>query len=100
VVEVSSAYACGWLNWGFYDQPEATDCSEFTGLATHDGKTKAWGKTFAELAAKLPSLVANTTTTTSLRPALDWDACLTSVAAAKDFRRRSLESFLMVQPAR
>ncbi len=99
VVEVSSAYACGWLNWGFYDQPEATDCSEFTGLATHDGKTKAWGKTFAELAANPPSLLANTSTT-PLRPAFDWDACLTSVAAAKDLRRQSLESFLMAQPAR
>jgi hypothetical protein len=90
VVEVSSKYACGWLNWGFYDQPEATDCSELTGLFTASGTMKAWGRTFSELAAKPPK----PTIKSLARPELDWDACLTSLAASKDFRQKYLRSFL------
>lgn len=93
VVETSAGYAVGWLNWGFYDQPESTDCSELTGLMTADGKVKAWGRTFQELAARynrqgIPPVFSK------LQPELDWDACLTSVAAAKEFRQKYLEAFL------
>ncbi len=92
VVETSSAYATGWLNWGFYDQPEATDCSQLTGLLTVDGKMKAWGRTFAELAAKTPTPVLAPSEWPA-RPPLDWEACLTSTAAAQDFRRGYLDAF-------
>ncbi len=30
VVETSAGFAVGWLNWGFYDHPEATDVSQLT----------------------------------------------------------------------
>lgn len=96
VIEVSSPYVTGWLNWGYHDQPEATDCSELTGLLTADGKIKAWGKTFAELAARPPAPPAAATAWPT-RPTLDWDACLTSTAAARDFRQRYLAEFLKAQ---
>ena len=48
-VEVSAGYAVGWLNWGFYDHPQANDVSQLTGLLTADGKVKAWGKEFGRL---------------------------------------------------
>jgi len=85
VVESTAGLATGWLNWGFYDQPEATDCSQFTGLLTSSGAMKEWGRTFAELAKKyagkrIPQKELRP------RPALNWDACLTSAAAAKTFR--------------
>ncbi|HTL18218.1 MAG TPA: cellulase family glycosylhydrolase [Patescibacteria group bacterium] len=92
VIEVSSSYVNGWLNWGFYDQPEAGDCSEFTGLVTASGKIKAWGRIFSALAAKPPRpLIKNQSQAAG--PALDWDACLTSTEAAKEFRQTYLESF-------
>jgi hypothetical protein len=91
VVEVSSPFVTGWLNWGLYDQPEATDCSQLTGLLTSDAKLKAWGRTFATLAAHQPP---DASRKISPRPTLDWDACLTSVAAAKEFRQEYLTSFL------
>jgi hypothetical protein len=93
VVETSSGFVTGWLNWGFYDQPEATDCSEQTGLLTARGKVKAWGKTFQDLSRQftvrlvLPASIG-------ARPSLDWDACLTSTLATKDFRQRYFEAFL------
>src|SRR6185295_422279 len=37
VVETSAGFVVGWLNWGFYDHPEANDCSELTGLLTAKG---------------------------------------------------------------
>lgn len=96
LVEVSAPYVTGWLNWGFYDQPEATDCSELTGLLTADGKIKAWGKTFTELSTRQPLALA-ALSSWPVRPALDWDACLTSTVAARDFRQRYLESFLQAK---
>ncbi len=93
VVETSAGMATGWLNWGFYDQPEATDCSELTGLLTADGETKAWGRTFKQLAAayggksipapKLPG-----------RPELHWKACLASMKLQAEFRQEYLKAFL------
>jgi hypothetical protein len=91
VVEVSSSYASGWLNWGFYDQPEATDCSELTGLMTASGNMKAWGRAFSKLATGKPSGPANVA---KEMPELDWDACLTSLPAALKFRQLYLESFI------
>jgi hypothetical protein len=93
VVETSAGYATGWLNWGFYDQPEATDCSELTGLATASGETKAWGRTFAELAARYGGRKASAPPV-AVRPNLDWDACLTSTAAAREFQEAYLRAFL------
>jgi hypothetical protein len=91
LIEVSSPYVCGWLNWGFYDQPEATDCSELTGLMTASGTVKEWGRTFAKLAARPP---AGADSGGLARPQLDWDACLTSVAAASELRQQYLDSFI------
>jgi hypothetical protein len=93
VIESSAGFVVGWLNWGLYDQPGANDCSELTGLITADGKTKAWGKTFEELSGQFarkyiaPKQIGP-------RPTLDWDACLTSAAAANDFRNQYRKDFL------
>jgi hypothetical protein len=91
-VETSIGFVQGWLNWGFYDQPEATDCSELTGLLKADGEVKEWGREFGKLAAKysgrrLPSRLGEE------RPDLDWAACVTSTAAATEFRKAYLQAF-------
>jgi hypothetical protein len=93
VVETSAGFVTGWLNWGFYDHPQAGDCSELTGLMTVDGKPKAWGRTFQELSARfggkpMPPAKAGD------RPVLDWDALVTSTQAANDFRQKYLDAFL------
>ena len=86
VVETSAGLAVGWLNWGFYDQPEATDVSQLTGLLTHEGKLKAWGREFKELAARHQGRVI-AQKRIDPRPSLDWEACLTSPEAGNRFRR-------------
>jgi hypothetical protein len=93
VIEVSKGFAVGWLNWGFYDQPEAGDCSQLTGLVKADGTVKEWGKIFQTLARgmdgeQIPSAK------TGPRPELDWDACVTSAKAGSDFRQHYLQAFL------
>jgi hypothetical protein len=92
VVETSAGFVVGWLNWGFYDQPEATDVSQLTGLLTHDGKLKSWGHAFKELAARYRGQMIGPKEV-SQRPALDWDACLTDPAAGNRFRQEYLEAF-------
>jgi hypothetical protein len=92
-VETSKGFVCGWLNWGFYDDPVARDVSELTGLLTSDGKTKAWGKVFQELAGKLDQLDLRAPRI-GPRPSLDWDACVTSAQARKEFREAYLRAFL------
>jgi hypothetical protein len=93
VIETSAGFVCGWLNWGFYDAPEAGDCSQFTGLATATGQIKAWGTTFEELAKRFESKPPPMPKT-GPRPVLDWDACLTSVQAAREFRQKYYEAFV------
>lgn len=93
VVEVSAGFVCGWLNWGLYDHPGATDCSELTGLLTVDGKVKAWGTTFQQLSARY-SGTHIAPARSGARPAMDWDACVTSAAAAREFRDAYFKAFL------
>lgn len=93
VVEVSKGFASGWLNWGLYDQPEATDCSEQTGLLTADGRMKAWGQAFQQLARGLSGQRLRSPKI-GPRPTLDWDACLTTTAASDTFRAAYLPLFL------
>lgn len=83
-VETSAAFACGWLNWGFYDQPEANDCSQQTGLVTAAGKTKAWGRTFQKLAGSFKGKPVRHKKI-GPRPAMDWNACVSSIAAEKKY---------------
>lgn len=91
-VETTRGLAVGWLNWGFYDQPEATDCSQLTGLLTADGKLKAWGREFQKLAAEL-SGKPPPASARSPRPNLDWEECLLSSEAGHRFREAYYQAF-------
>jgi len=91
-VETTSPFTRGWLNWGLFDDPEAGDCSELIGLLTADGRVKAWGQTFRSLAASRKGKVARTKWP-GPRPELDWDACLTSLAAESQFRQQYFIDF-------
>jgi len=96
-VQTSAGFVVGWLNWGFYDHPQANDCSELTGLLRVDGTTKAWGKTFQQLSSNYsgtripPAMIGP-------RPAMDWDACITDSASANQFRSQYLKAFLADKP--
>ncbi len=92
VVETTEGLATGWLNWGFYDQPEATDASQLTGLLTHDGKLKVWGKEFKELADRFRQQPP-APRKLNFRPELDWSLCLTNVGAGNKFREQYYRAF-------
>jgi endo-1,4-beta-mannosidase len=96
-IQTSAGFVTGWLNWGFYDHPEANDCSELTGLLRVDGATKAWGKAFQQLSTHYsgthipPPVIGH-------RPAMDWEACITDSASANKFRGEYLKAFLADKP--
>jgi endo-1,4-beta-mannosidase len=86
LVRASEGLACGWLNWGFYDQPEARDVSVLTGLLRADGTPKAWGRRFAEVAREVRGARMKPGPIITPHPEPDWDACVTSLAAGNAFR--------------
>lgn len=96
LVETTAPMACGWLNWGLYDHPQSTDVSKLTGLFTADGKEKAWGRTFRELAQRFQTQppvfeLPN-------RPDLPWDSCVAGGDGMENFRKAYLESFIANRP--
>jgi hypothetical protein len=93
LIETTAGTATGWLNWGLYDHPEARDVTQLTGLLTVDGRLKAWGRTFQELAARYRA-EAPRGPRPAVRPPLDWDVCLTSTQAANEFRERYFQAFV------
>jgi hypothetical protein len=97
LVRSTAGLACGWLNWGFYDHPGAGDVSQLIGLATSEGKTKAWGNEFKDLSAYYGGRKL-TPPTLGPRPVLDWDLCITSAAEGTQFRQRYLEAWKTSQP--
>ena len=96
VVETSRGYVCGWLNWGLYDDPQAGDCSELTGLLTSEGKVKSWGYGFRRLAGTF-SAVSVQAPPTGARPQFNWEACSTDVGAGEQYRSNYLAAFLADQ---
>ena len=92
VVERTAGLATGWLNWGCHDHPEARDVSQLTGLFTVDGKVKAWGRAFQELAKRYGNR-ALPAPKPVVRPVLDWDRCVTSLQAASQFREACFQAF-------
>ena len=92
LVESTQTLATGWLNWGFYDQPEAQDVSQLIGLMKPGGQVKAWGREFKALAQGLTRLPIPTGSTEA-RPDLDWDRLITSAQAGQEFRKSYLEAW-------
>ncbi|MCC6492580.1 MAG: beta-galactosidase [Pirellulales bacterium] len=92
LIESTAGLACGWLNWGFYDQPEAGDASQLSGLVKADGTPKAGGREFARLAERYGAAPAPRPALGE-RPELDWDAATTSAAAGAEYRAEYLEAW-------
>lgn len=92
LIETTEPMACGWLNWGMNDNPQAAeDISKLTGLFTADGKEKAWGHTFHELAQRFqnqPPVFALPD-----RADLPWERCLADGNEMTAFQKAYLESF-------
>jgi len=98
LVEVTEPMACGWLNWGMYDHPQAKDVSRLTGLFTVDGKEKAWGRAFSELANRFRA--APPKYALPNRPDLPWEACTVSGDEMEKFRQAYLSAFAAEWAAR
>ncbi len=90
VITSTAGLACGWLNWGFYDQPEAGDVSQLTGLLKANGEMKAWGREFAKLAKRYENKKLPAWRMAGKRPVLDWDLCVTSGKARGKFQKEYL----------
>lgn len=96
LVQTTDGFAAGWLNWGFYDHPQAGDVSQLIGMITADGRLKAWGQEFKRLAAT-HSMESVAKGSIGPRPVLDWDRCITSVAAGNQFREEYFRAFMQDQ---
>lgn len=92
LIATTEGLACGWLNWGFHDHPQAGDVSRHTGLLTVEGKEKAWGRKFKELAAKYQGKSIAEKKVVA-QPVLPWDQCITSIRAGEQFRQEYYKAF-------
>lgn len=86
-IETTAGLAHGWLNWSFHDHPGAGDVTEFIGLLTADGREKAAGRVFRELAPRLNELCARPPAVGE-RPPLEWSQLIVSPQARAEFRER------------
>lgn len=93
LIETTKGLAVGWLNWGFFDIPEATDISELLGLYTADRKPKAWGIAFKELSEQLSGQQI-LPKTLGPRPGMDWDLLISDPQAAPKFQTEYYEAFM------
>lgn len=91
-VESTQPWAAGWLNWGYFDQPEATDVSQLIGLAKPNGQAKAWGREFQKLARGLDHF-PRPGPPPGARPVLDWDLLVTDVTAGQSYRDQYLAAW-------
>ncbi len=89
LIDATRGLAAGWLNWGMYDQPEATDVSALTGLLTADGDLKEWGREFRSLASGITAGADGP----DERPSFDWDRFITDVDAAREYRAAYVEAY-------
>jgi len=94
-VAATRGLAGGWLNWGLFDEPEAGDVSQLTGLLTASGQLKAWGREFQRLGRTCAAGSWEQGAGSGKgRPILDWDRCLTTTEAGRQFREAYLKAYL------
>jgi hypothetical protein len=62
-------------------------------LLANNGQPKAWAREFRDLAGTLAGRVLPPARL-GPRPALDWDRCITSTQAGRQFREEYYRSFL------
>lgn len=96
LIAVTRGLACGWLNWGLYDHPEARDVTQLTGLFRVDGTPKAWAHKFHELSATITSsccLQWAEWEQNHPRPAFDFDRAISDRNYASKFRQEYLKRF-------
>jgi hypothetical protein len=92
VIETTAGEACGWLNWAFHDHPDAGDVTELIGLLTADGREKAWGRVFHELATRFTTQPLPVVRARS-RPTLHWDLYLTDRKAMDNYCERYFQAY-------
>ena len=92
MIETTKGLAVGWLNWGFFDIPEAKDISELLGLYTVDRKPKVWGIAFKKLSDELSGQHI-LPKTLGPRPEMDWDLLISDPQAAPVFQAEYFEAF-------
>ena len=92
LIETTKGLAVGWLNWGFFDIPEARDVSELLGLYTVERKPKVWGTVFKKLSERLSGQQI-LPKTLGPRPVLDWDLLISDPQAASAFLSEYCEAF-------
>ncbi|MCP5524646.1 MAG: beta-galactosidase [Verrucomicrobiales bacterium] len=92
VIETTEGYCRGWLNWGMYDHPQAGDVTQLLGLFTVDGRTKEWGRTFAELARRGRAEGLSGPPQWE-RPPLDWDGCIQDRAAIEAWQEAYFQAW-------
>jgi len=93
LIETTKGLAVGWLNWGFFDMPDARDITELLGLYTVDRKPKAWGIAFKKLSEQL-SGQAIMPKPVGVRPEMDWDLLISDPNASPTFQAEYLEAFM------
>jgi endo-1,4-beta-mannosidase len=95
LIAATQGLACGWLNWGLYDHPEARDVTQLTGLFRVDGTPKAWARKFRELSAEIATCCVQLAEweQTHPRPAFDFDQAICDPNYALQFRQQYLERF-------
>lgn len=93
LVEKTKGLAVGWLNWGFFDIPEAGDISELLGLFTVERKPKAWGVAFKSLSEQLSGQLI-LPKSLGARPEMDWDLLISDPQAAPKFQKEYFKAFL------
>ena len=93
LIETTKGLAVGWLNWGFFDIPEARDISELLGLYTVERKPKEWGIVFKKLSGRLSGQLISPKTM-GTRPEMDWDLLISDPQAAPKFQKEYFEAFM------
>lgn len=93
LVLICKNWACGWLHWGMYDHPTATDVTRHIGLFKSDGQIKEWGKTFSKLGKGFEEGKITLTREKMNLPALDWNSAIVSPQSLKDFFEKFFETF-------
>lgn len=96
LVTTTRELACGWLNWGVFDHPEARDVTQLTGLFRVDGTPKVWANGFRDLSRGLASTCCmpwEEWERHHSRPTFDWDQAISRQDYARAFRDAYYEAF-------
>lgn len=97
LVQTTRGWVCGWIHWGLYDHPTATDVTRSIGLFKSSGEIKEWGRAFERIGKRISIGEIKTSNPSYYTKPFPWEEAIVDPSAAEVYFKEYYRLFKAFQ---